>query len=366
MIYIILVVMISISVLASNYALYEAETIRSSYDMVKTLKNEKMVLYMGRGLDESRLNVPHSVATMRYGFFTTHERVHFYSRTIVENFDIPLSKGAWETEPKKVGNTLYYPIVINRETSDYKLGKTANMQMQNGTLVNIYICGVLGKDQKYIDLSMGTNVPNANHLVKTCMRDDVFFFGINETYPQNVTRGWLMNECSSRLVFFDQSITDAEYEENYRLCQNQGWSFTYDTLMANSHENLMYGYTVYLPLVLCLILLSIVGVVCFTVLSVKNNHSYYSCFLLCGGTKRDCTHLSLFHLTWVVVISILAVLVVAQLLVNSGNLDGWYELSIVNVLASLALYGFVLAVGFVVTRLLFRNKTVTQLLKEDS
>ena len=120
------------------------------------------------------------------------------------------------------------------------------------------------------------------------------------------------------------------------------------------------------PLVLCLALLSIVGVISFTVLSVKNNTVYYSCFLLCGGTRRDCIRLSVFNLCWIALFGLLITLFVTGLFINAGVFDGWYQVTAANVCISLGLGACVPLLGWLVTVLLFKNKTNLQLLKAEA
>lgn len=154
--------------------------------------------------------------------------------------------------------------------------------------------------------------------------------------------------------------------ECYRYCRDRGFVYTYDALMEACREQLRQGYTFFLPLVLCLALLSIVGVISFTVLSVKNNTVYYSCFLLCGGTRSDCIRLSVFNLCWIALFGLLITLFVTGLFINAGVFDGWHQVTAANVCISLGLGACVPLLGWLVTVLLFKNKTNIQLLKAEA
>lgn len=362
----VLCLLVFVCVLSCNYAWYQAMEIDGNYRIVASLKHQKTLLFMGRGLNLSDLQVPYQIGGMRYGYLSDERMLYFYNDALTEYIDIPLSKGSWQSEPQTVGETVYYPMVVSRETSPYKMGSRHQIQLLNGTTVHIYICGVLNREQRYMQLRAVTNHVNADVFIKKCDDNSVSFFGIEELYPSEVTHGMYVSETGPKFVFFDENLSEEDYMECYRYCRDQGFVYTYDALMEACREQLRQGYTFFLPLVLCLALLSIVGVISLTVLSVKNNTVYYSCFLLCGGTRRDCIRLSVFNLCWIALFGLLITLFVTGLFINAGVFDGWYQVTAANVCISLGLGACVPLLGWLVTVLLFKNKTNIQLLKAEA
>ena len=362
----VLCLLVFVCVLSCNYAWYQAMEIDGNYRIVASLKHQKTLLFMGRGLNLSDLQVPYQIGGMRYGYLSDERMLYFYNDALTEYIDIPLSKGSWQSEPQTVGETIYYPMVVSRETSPYKMGSRHQIQLLNGTTVHIYICGVLNREQRYMQLRAVTNHVNADVFIKKCDDNSVSFFGIEELYPSEVTHGMYVSETGPKFVFFDENLSEEDYMECYRYCRDQGFVYTYDALMEACREQLRQGYTFFLPLVLCLALLSIVGVISFTVLSVKNNTVYYSCFLLCGGTRSDCIRLSVFNLCWIALFGLLITLFVTGLFINAGVFDGWYQVTAANVCISLGLGACVPLLGWLVTVLLFKNKTNIQLLKAEA
>lgn len=362
----VLCLLVFVCVLSCNYAWYQAREIGENYRIIASLKHEKTLLCMGYDLDFSGLEIPHTEGGMRRAIVSDQLRVYFYAKALPEHITIPLSKGSWQSEPQTVGETVYYPMVVSRETSPYKMGSRHRIQLLNGTTVHIYICGVLNREQRFVNLSAVTNAVNADYLVGECDRNTVSLFGIEELYPSEVTHGMYVSETGPKFVFFDENLSEEDYMECYRYCRDQGFVYTYDALMEACREQLRQGYTFFLPLVLCLALLSIVGVISFTVLSVKNNTVYYSCFLLCGGTRRDCIRLSVFNLCWIALFGLLITLFVTGLFINAGVFDGWYQVTAANVCISLGLGACVPLLGWLVTVLLFKNKTNLQLLKAEA
>lgn len=362
----VLCLLVFVCVLSCNYAWYQAREIGENYRIIASLKHEKTLLCMGYDLDFSGLEIPHSEGGMRRAIVSDQLRVYFYAKALPEHITIPLSKGSWQSEPQTVGETVYYPMVVSRETSPYKMGSRHQIQLLNGTTVHIYICGVLNREQRYMQLRAVTNHVNADVFIKKCDDNSVSFFGIEELYPSEVTHGKYVEDTGPKFVFFDENLSEEDYMECYRYCRDQGFVYTYDALMEACREQLRQGYTFFLPLVLCLALLSIVGVISFTVLSVKNNTVYYSCFLLCGGTRRDCIRLSVFNLCWIALFGLLITLFVTGLFINAGVFDGWHQVTAANVCISLGLGACVPLLGWLVTVLLFKNKTNIQLLKAEA
>ena len=164
--------------------------------------------------------------------------------------------------------------------------------------------------------------------------------------------------------FFDDISTNTD-NLNYQVLRNQGYAYTLETLNENSLYQLRQGYTFYLPLLICLIMLSIIGSISFTVLSVKNNQEYYSCFLLCGGTKRDCLHLSILNSLWIVVLSLIITIVFTSILIAVKEFAGWHKISMINIISSAAIYLSFLAMSVFMNNTLLKDKTVSQLLKKE-
>ena len=210
---------------------------------------------------------------------------------------------------------------------------------------------------------MSTNSANSDHLIKECNPDTVTFFGIDELYP-NFAKD-ITYECDTRFIFFEDNITSEQFNRNYNIIKNQGYAYTYEQLLNNSQYHIKQGYTYYIPLLICLLLLCTIGIVSFTVLSIKNNQYYYSCFLLCGGRKKDCVNLSLINVLLIILISFLITFFITNLLVQTGALSGWYKITLLNVVCTLIIYLFNLFVSWVITKLALKNKTVLQLLKVE-
>ena len=369
----ILIVLLCISVLFSNFAIIEVKSIPDNYDIVFSLPSHTTVLYMvsydvtkykgNNFLDLSEINSFYSVGKVRYGPVNDNSRMYFYSKALIDNLAIPLSEGNWNCSVKTIRGTNYYPIIISKETSQYQYGKTAVIRFQNGTYINVYVCGVLSSSQKFVNLTMSTNSANSDHLIKECNPDTVTFFGIDELYP-NFAKD-ITYECDTRFIFFEDNITSEQFNRNYNIIKNQGYAYTYEQLLNNSQYHIKQGYTYYIPLLICLLLLCTIGIVSFTVLSIKNNQYYYSCFLLCGGRKKDCVNLSLINVLLIILISFLITFFITNLLVQTGALSGWYKITLLNVVCTLIIYLFNLFVSWVITKLALKNKTVLQLLKVE-
>ena len=227
----VLCLLVFVCVLSCNYAWYQAMEIDGNYRIVASLKHQKTLLFMGRGLNLSDLQVPYQIGGMRYGYLSDERMLYFYNDALTEYIDIPLSKGSWQSEPQTVGETVYYPMVVSRETSPYKMGSRHQIQLLNGTTVHIYICGVLNREQRYMQLRAVTNHVNADVFIKKCDDNSVSFFGIEELYPSEVTHGMYVSETGPKFVFFDENLSEEDYMECYRYCRDQGFVYTYDALM---------------------------------------------------------------------------------------------------------------------------------------
>ena len=373
---IILIFLLCTCVLYSNFAICEIKSIAKNYDIVTSINHKNTLLYMVSTsltmakdeyvLDVSELQGLQSVGYMRYSSIkedTQNCKLYIYSKAVVQHVEIPLSKGTWDASVKMDGDAVYYPIVISQETSRLNYNDTTVIQLNSGERLKVYVCGVLDDDQKYINLSMATNAVNADHLVKDCTPQSVSYFAIEELYPAALKEG--SHVGSAKFFFFDDTSSNV-MNENYRILRNQGYTYTMDTLINNSQEQLKQGYTFYLPLLICLIILSVIGSISFTVLAIKDNQVYYSCFLLCGAQKGDCKNLSILNTLWIAALSLVTTIFLTSAFIRMGVFAGWYKLSIINVLASFMIYALFWGISVVITKVLFKNKTITQLLKIET
>ena len=371
----ILIVLLCMCVLFTNHALCEIRSINSNYDIITSINHKNTILYMvsadlkvsqnNSHLDISELEGLQSIGMMNYSSVKSGSEIsnmYIYNKALIEHINIPLSKGEWNATVKKIGNTLYYPIIISKETWSLKYNSKTQLQLKSGDNLNVYVSGVLNKNQKFVNLSAATNAANADHLVKDCRNDAISFFAVQEFFPEKIRDGSFGG--SSMFFFFDDISTNTD-NLNYQVLRNQGYAYTLETLNENSLYQLRQGYTFYLPLLICLIMLSIIGSISFTVLSVKNNQEYYSCFLLCGGTKRDCLHLSILNSLWIVVLSLIITIAFTSILIAVKEFAGWHKISMINIISSAAIYLSFIAISVFMNNTLLKDKTVSQLLKKE-
>ncbi len=361
----ILICLLCVTLIVSNVTFSEFCDTYDNYQMIQGVKNKKMLVYMGDKLSMPKQTAPYQTGHQKQVFFNNGQDLFLYSEALVQSFDIPLAKGSWQCEVLGEGKHAYYPVIITHETSLYRYGSKHEITLQNREAVNVYIAGVLAPQQKYIDLSARSNVAGSEQMVSTVMEWEQFFFAVEERFSQEALQKGMVRTLKTRLLFFEDGVSDAEIQNVYVLLKNQGWTFSYSEIMQNSQAVFAESITFYLPLLLCLTLLCVVSVLGFSVLSVKNNSVYYSCFLLCGGTRRDCARLTLDNTLLISLFAVLLAFFVNWLLEAIGALNGTGYFGLGNLLLSMGIIAVLFAVEWLATRLLIYRRTVCSLLKSE-
>lgn len=318
-----LIIEIALAALILQYNIVTTGDLTANYRIIRNIGAERGVhLYANTGmnfgnvvfetpLDLSGLTGEYALAeSVIYGLTLDNsasavtERVQSYNTVFLQELQAPLSQGSWESECQEENGITYYPIVINREQRGLSLGDKS-MLRSGSTEIPVYVAGVLAKDGRYIDLSKGSNIPTAEQIVGRCTENGLYVFFNSDLYPESI-KSVRLGALSHRFLYFSDAIADEEYTSNLQYLRNIGWVNEINTVLQNTEENLQVTMRYYIPLFVASLLVSLAGLLSFSLLSVYQNVRYYGILLLSGSTRRDCIGISALSFLYMALGAVLA------------------------------------------------------------
>lgn len=304
-----LIVQLALSVLILQYNVVTTENLTANFRLIRHIGAEYGVhLYVNTGynlgnavaekpLDLSGLVGEYSLAESVQYLFTLDNSagldttlVQSYNTLFLQKMQAPLARGSWESGCREENGTTYYPIVINREQGGLSLGDKTLLR-KGTTEIPVYIAGVLERDGRYIDLHSSSNVPTAEQMVKRCMGEGFYVFFNSDLYPDMIQTARL-GALPQRFLYFSKSLTNEEYASNLQYLRNIGWVNETNEILKNTEDNLRDTMHFYLPLYVAAVLVSLAGLLSFSLLTVYQNLRHYAILLLSGATRRDCIGVS--------------------------------------------------------------------------
>lgn len=309
LLHIFLTVQLALSVLILQYNVVTTENLTANFRMISNIGAKYGVhLYAKTGinwgnvmfetpLDLSGLVGEYSLAeSVQYAFSLDSPAgvettlVQSYNTVLLQKLQAPLARGSWESGCREENGTQYYPIIVNREQGGLSLGdKTL---LRRGTEeIPVYIAGVLERDTKYIALQNGSNVPTAEQMIKHCEGNGFYVFFNSDLYPDSIQTA-RVGALPQRFLYFSESLTDEEYSSNLQYLRNIGWANETSDVLKNTEANLRDTMRYYLPIYVAALLVSIAGLLSFSLLAVYQNLRYHSILLLSGATRGDCIGIS--------------------------------------------------------------------------
>lgn len=368
-----LIIELVIAIVAINLSVSTVEGLYTDLNMINSLDNNTIFVMPtrdlvnskpGEYLDLSEIRGEYSVGKQYYSSLNApfeHSGVIMYNDEFITNVSIPLLKGSWKA-PTIIENGIeYYPIIISNE-SEIKYGETFEATTDT-TPIYCYVAGVLGNQQRYIKLSATSNVASTQQLVGNC-KDQFVLFCNTEYFPLELF-GY-KSECTNKILFFD-SVTTQEQESNILNLRNQAFVFSVEEIIENSMESIKSNVSYYIPLVASILLVSIMGLLSFSLFSICKNEVFYNTVKMCGAKRRDCVFIGVANYICILVFSLAIILTVYAIAHFSGvMLRENILISRWNVLTTAVIYVFVLLCGNLIPIAFFSKKRNNKKVQMDA
>lgn len=304
-----LILQLALSALILQYNVAVTENLTENYRMIRPMEAVHGVwLYVNTGvnipgvqgetpLDLSCLQGEYELAEGAQYSFTIDNpagmktgTVCSYNGLMLQKLRAPLSCGSWDSGCREENGVTQYPIIVNSRRGGLSLGD-ATVLRKGQWEIPVYVAGVLDAGGKYISLSGGSNQPNASGMVGQCENNTLCVFFNHDLYPEEITQARFMT-CAQRLLYFSPSLSEETYADDLQSLKNIGWVSETSEILENTETSLRETMRFYLPLYVATLLVSVAGLLSFSLLAVYRNLRYYAILLLSGASRRDCIGIS--------------------------------------------------------------------------
>ena len=149
-------------------------------------------------------------------------------------------------------------------------------------------------------------------------------------------------EYYNKIIFMDNNLDIQQFDETVKQLKNQAYIETLEDLLYNSNANIRMYQGYYGPLCICLCIVSVVGLLSYSMLLSNRNRKYYSNVLLCGGTKRDCVILSFFNVLFINLMSLIMLIIICNFFVLKGVYT-FESIKLLNIAATIVTRGIMIS-----------------------
>lgn len=254
------------------------------------------------------------------------------SSQLDEALSLPLKKGQWCQNVN--GNTI--EAVISNESGLYNIGDKISIVFDDKPYF-LVITGIL--ESPALEFRMNTAGD------KMCSLDFMYNYdeATNDGAPLvYVASSWELSETmqpdDGRIIFFDESISDEKMKENIKILSKEGFTAQTDELHEGTGEQIRISTSKYLPSIIFLILIVIIGLTSSAILNTLEYRKHYAIFFMVGCTWMQCIAINLMYICTSIVISLLIYFVYqvlfASIPVSSINLTITICICIFVILAS--------------------------------
>lgn len=369
-----LAVQICMCIIALNYSFIEINQLGDNIDIIESIENKNTIFVMvprevrmAKKENAVNLNVINTNYELgeasKVSIMTNYGNasLFLYSDALISNMNIPLSKGNWDSSVRHYNGGVYYPLIINSEKNGYKFGDFFVIGILNNQTIGVYIAGVLADDQKYISLSTSTNSMLADHLIGQCNKKENVFFCNKLVMPEYIQNNEF--EYYNKIIFMDNNLDIQQFDETVKQLKNQAYIETLEDLLYNSNANIRMYQGYYGPLCVCLCIVSVVGLLSYSMLLSNRNRKYYSNVLLCGGTKRDCVILSFFNVLFINLLSLIMLIIICNFFVLKGVYT-FESIKLLNIAITTVVLLLNTVMSYVMVLITTQSKSLVQLVNK--
>ena len=168
------------------------------------------------------------------------------------------------------------------------------------------------------------------------------------------------------MLFFKPDIPEAVFQNNQTELAKQGFVVSTQEMALNGQKDMREQVTSFLPFILCIFSISLVGIISFNILSTLQQSRLFSILYICGARWRNCLSVCVGYVLCVCGFSLL----LGGAFYSFARANGLIEetgivFSAYNVWWSLALYGIVLAATLLPPYILLKRQSPVEILRTE-
>ncbi len=237
------------------------------------------------------------------------------------------------------------PLVLgNRMTAAGTFGTSLGkhtIELEKGSLI-VNVSGILTKNT-YLPMmsSFGTNSFNTKDMFSTSTNTK------NIIVTNRSAISGFEDEFTVSPGFF---VTfENEYDENFKRLERVGGIISGKDLIKNSNAALTEDILSFVPVLLCVLFIVIIGMVSISIIISRQNEYRNGVMWLCGYSKKRILLIHAVNILFIMILSaVVGAITLGVLKITGNELAVTMNLSFANIIASLILFGFLLLVSLVI------------------
>lgn len=254
-----------------------------------------------------------------------------YPQNVLEDFKPTMQEGKWLSETETEDGLL--PIVVSKNPNGWKCGSTISLQYgdENGKLCSVQarVVGVLEEGSQVIGYDFGEGgILNQDYrdIFSTYRYEQEQSVFLMTSEQQAKKKGISYTYNQDHFIIYQDDITEYEMKKNSQILKNNLGLGTEDTtsdcsldlFMKNSNHQLQREIMMYLPIVICVLVITIISLVNVCTLNMADDMYHNAIFSLLGLPWKKCSFFSLLQslLTAFLSVILFLVLVVLSLKLN--------------------------------------------------
>ena len=261
--------------------------------------------------------------------------MHQLSPELDETLKIPLARGTW---CKKATNDKIEAVISN--TNRFNIGDVLHITM-NGEPYELIITGIL--ESPALEFQMNTSGD------QMCSLDFLYPFEEKSTEGKEVlvyvSSSWNkfddIPKDAGRIIFFDDKLSLTDMQKNLTILSNKGFTAQNEELKKGTKEQIHICLSKYLPTVIFLILIVILGLTSSAILNTLEYRKHFAVFFIVGCTWTQCIIINLMYICSSVAISVI-IYSVFQIFFSS------YHFYDINLLLTIGLCMFVIVISAII------------------
>lgn len=229
-----------------------------------------------------------------------------YPQNVLEDFKPTLQDGKWLSEVETEDGVL--PIIISQNSNGWKCGSMIPLQYgdENGKLCSVQarVVGVLEEGSQVIGYDFGEGgILNQDYrdIFSTYRYEQEQSVLLMTSEQQAKKQGISYTYNQDHFIIYQDDITEYEMTKNSQILKNNLGMGTEDTtsdcsldlFMKNSNHQLQREIMMYLPIVICVLVITIISLVNVCTLNMADDMFHNAIFSLLGLPWKRCSLFSL-------------------------------------------------------------------------
>jgi|GEM_PF-2501461 hypothetical protein len=294
-----------------------------------------------------------------------------YDSYISRKIKLALSKGVWYSDSQVEEGIV--PVVVSSQSKGFEIGRVIPVTIYDPSndpsgeepAVKLKVVGVLKPPPYILSYSGGGSATSSDRIFN---RYNEKFVGAPAIIFERSALGeytdYYLHRDPFLMVFFNDSITEAVYNNNLEKMAKRGFVQPIDQMYLEGEKKIKDEIKYKLPLIICILSISLIGMVSLNILNTLLHRKVFAIFYICGSRWKNCLWILLAYMLFMVFLSLLILLVIFYLATQNGTIiDMGIYISFNNVLVTFGVNLAIIILSLVIPNIILKNTYPIQIIR---